>query len=107
MTTDTEIDDRLRQMNAMHLMVEGIGPVSIAELANLGASVASRYCRNDEAEPSPPKAEPIPPPQAEPTPPPFFDGAITSPTPRKSSASSKISSSKPKPLNSVTLSKPP
>jgi hypothetical protein len=48
-------------MNAMHLMVEGIGPVSVAELANLGASIASRYCRNDGAEP-PPKAEPNPPP---------------------------------------------
>ena len=62
MTADTEIDDRLRQMNAMHLMVEGIGPVSVAELANLGASVASRYCRNDEVEPQPLKAEPNPPP---------------------------------------------
>ena len=52
-----DIDDRLKQMRAMHLMVEGIGPVSVAELADLGATVAQRYCRNDEATREP---EPVP-----------------------------------------------
>ena len=63
MTSATDINDHLKQMRAMYLMVEGVGPVSVAQLADLGATVAERYLpRADDAKPPPLKAEPNPPP---------------------------------------------
>jgi hypothetical protein len=43
----TALAEQLKRMHHMHLMVEGIGPVSVADLAELGATFAERSVRDD------------------------------------------------------------